>query len=256
MSQNKSSDTTVKAWDLPFVEEPVKQKQGTNALNKKPEWKYEPPEPEPEIKLPTAADIDAIRQAAYEEGFEQGKTEGFEEGLQEGQKQGHEEGLLSGHAEGLEQGVTEGQQDIQQQLDTWNNINQQFTDPLSTLEDEVENELVQLAVGLARAVIKTEIASNPEVVKAALRAGIKALPVQEKHYNIYLNPDDLDTVKQQLLDENMQQDRWQLHEAPHLSAGGCELVTQNNSVDVTLERRIKDVIETFLFEHGLPNNDC
>lgn len=245
----------VKPWDLPFVEDTKASTQKTNALNKKPEWKYEPPEPEPEIVLPTAEDIEAIRQAAYEEGFEQGKQEGFEQGQTEGFEEGQTKGLESGHEEGFEKGLSEGQQQIDDEVNAWQAINQQFVDPLSQLDDQVEKEVIQLAVGLARAVINAELAINPDIIQSALRAGLKALPIQENRYQVYLNPNDLDIVKKQLSDENLNPERWQLQESPELARGGCEIVTQNNAVDVTLERRIKDVLDRFLFEHGLPKGD-
>jgi flagellar assembly protein FliH len=243
----------IKSWDLPFVEDAVSKPVSTNAMNKKPGWKYEPPEPEVEIVLPTAADIEDIRQAAYQEGLDQGLAEGTEKGHAEGLEQGHTEGLETGHAEGLEQGLAAATQDVQEQLDVWRQLSTQFTDPLARLDDQVEREVVQLAISLARAVVRTEIATNPEVIKSAFRAGLKALPVQEKSYQVYLNPADLSVLKQQLSEDDMQHQQWSLHESPQLSQGGCEIVSENNSVDVTLERQLRDVIDTFLFEQGLPS---
>ena len=70
-----------KGWDLPHVEQPEStQESKTNALNRRSDWKYEPPEEPEEIKPPTAEEIEAIRQAAYEEGYNEGKQTGFEEG--------------------------------------------------------------------------------------------------------------------------------------------------------------------------------
>ena len=58
-----------KGWDLPHVDEQDTIDDGkTNALNRRSDWKYEPPEEPEEIKPPTAEEIEAIRQAAYEEG--------------------------------------------------------------------------------------------------------------------------------------------------------------------------------------------
>ena len=90
MSSNKGfSDDELheaKAWDLPFVEDARQQQDDgkTNALNFRSDWKYEPPEEEEEILPPTADEIEAIRQAAYDEGYAEGKATGFEEGKQEG----------------------------------------------------------------------------------------------------------------------------------------------------------------------------
>ena len=52
-----------KGWDLPHVDEQDTIDDGkTNALNRRSDWKYEPPEEPEEIKPPTAEEIEAIRQ--------------------------------------------------------------------------------------------------------------------------------------------------------------------------------------------------
>ena len=79
---------------MPDVQEQpsVQDTNKTNALGKKSNWVYEPPEPEePEPQPLTAQDIEEIRQAASEEGFSQGKEEGFTKGYEEGKTKGLEE---------------------------------------------------------------------------------------------------------------------------------------------------------------------
>ena len=68
MSDNSTPDdefNEAKSWDLPFLsdEKSTQDLQRTNALNRRSDWKYEPPEPEEEeILPPTAEEIEAIRQ--------------------------------------------------------------------------------------------------------------------------------------------------------------------------------------------------
>ena len=85
MSTNKSFSESeandAKTWDLPFVEDATARKKDatTNALNRRSDWKYEPPEEVEEISPPTADEIEAIRQAAFDEGHSEGKATGYEE---------------------------------------------------------------------------------------------------------------------------------------------------------------------------------
>ncbi|MFT6918685.1 MAG: flagellar assembly protein FliH, partial [Cognaticolwellia sp.] len=70
----------------------------TNALGQPMNWRYEPPE-ETEVNDPvplTAQDIEDIRQAAFEEGFSEGRADGFAKGFDEGKTSGHDAGLISG----------------------------------------------------------------------------------------------------------------------------------------------------------------
>lgn len=260
MSANKPfSDTEVseaKKWDLPFVDDPKasSKDQPTNALNKCSDWKYEPPEEEEEVLPPTAQEIEAIRQAAFDEGYQEGKKSGFEEGKAEGLERGLEEGKEQGLAEGLEQGLQDGQQQIAAQVEVWQLLVEKLHDPLSQANDVTRDQLVKLAVTLAKAVIKTEITHNHQVIIQALNEGIKALPINQTEYQIHMHPEDISIVNAQFGEEEVAKKGWKFVESPAMERGGCDITTQHNAVDVSIERRCRDVIETFLLNQGLSDD--
>jgi len=260
MSSNKgfSEDELVgaKAWDLPYVETPKsKQDEGkTNALNFRTDWKYEPPEEEEEILPPTAQEIEEIRQAAHDEGFAQGKTLGFEEGKAEGIEQGLAEGRESGHAEGLAQGLDEGKAQIDAQVEVWQKLIGHIHDPLSQTNDQTRDQLVKLAVTLAKAVIKTEVTTNQDVILQALAEGMKALPVSQNRYQIHMNPEDVVLVTDSIGEAAISEKGWHFIDAPTLQRGGCDITTEHNAVDVSIERRCRDVIDKFLTNQGLSDD--
>ena len=68
-------DQDLDVWALPDVsEEIIVENEKTNAFGKKSTWVYEPPEEEQPVLAPLTADeIESIRQAAHEEGFNQGR---------------------------------------------------------------------------------------------------------------------------------------------------------------------------------------
>lgn len=242
-----------KAWDLPYVEDSniTQDNQVTNALNRKSNWKYEPPEPEVEVLPPTAEEIEAIRAAAHAEGFTQGQQEGHAQGSEEGLLKGHEAGFTKGLEEGTTQGLVTGEEQIQQHLASWTALIDSIQEPVAKVEQALEKELVLLAVSLAKGVIRSEVKTNTDLIFQALSEGLKALPIQEKHYQIHLHPDDIELVNNHFSPEEITKHRWEFIESPELSAGGCEIVTQSNAVDITVERRVKDVIDKFLLEQGL-----
>jgi len=242
-----------KAWDLPYVEDSsLKQDDTTtNAFNRKAGWKYEPPEPEIEILPPTAEEIEAIRAAAHTEGFTQGQQEGHAQGAEEGCLKGHEEGFAKGLEEGTAKGLTAGEELVQQHLNSWVSLLDSIQNPVANVEQALEKELVLLAVSLAKGVIRSEVKTNTDLIFQALSEGLKALPIQEKHYQIHLHPDDIELVNDHFSPEEISKHHWDFIESPELSAGGCEIVTQSNAVDITVERRVKDVIDRFLLEQGL-----
>ncbi|GAC18747.1 flagellar assembly protein FliH [Paraglaciecola arctica] len=246
-------DDEFQAWDLPYVED-INQDtldNKTNALNRKSDWKYEPPEVEIEILPPTAEEIEEIRAAAHAEGFSQGQQEGHAQGAEEGFAKGHEEGLAKGLEEGTQQGLVTGEEQVQQHVASWISLLDSLQNPVANVEQELEKELVLLAVSLAKGVIRSEVKTNTDLIFQALSEGLKALPIQEKHYQIHLHPDDIELVNNHFSPEEITKHRWDFIGSPELSAGGCEIVTQSNAVDITVERRVKDIIDKFLLEQGL-----
>jgi flagellar assembly protein FliH len=246
-------DDEIQRWDLPYVEDinqaAVNNK--TNAFNRKSDWKYEPPEEEIEILPPTAQEIEAIREAAHSEGFFQGQQEGHAQGTEVGLDKGHADGFEKGLEEGTNQGLANGEVQVQQYLVSWISLIESIQNPVASVEKVLEKELVLLAVSLAKGVIRSEVKTNTDLIFQALREGLKALPIQEKSYQIHLHPNDIELVNNHFSSEEITKHCWDLIESPELSAGGCEIVTQSNAVDITVERRVKDVIDKFLLEQGL-----
>lgn len=252
MTANKQNEEC-KAWELPYVKDTnlAKDNTTTNALNRKSDWKYEPPEPEIEMLPPTAEEIEAIRVAAHAEGFSEGEQQGHAQGAEEGLSKGYEEGFAKGLEEGTQQGLIAGEEQIQQLLERWTGLIDSLQNPVASVEDALEKELVLLAVSLAKGVIRNEVKTNSDLIFQALTEGLKALPIQEKHYQIHLHPDDIKLINNHFSSEEMTKHRWDLVESSNISAGGCEIITQTNAVDITVERRVKDVIDKFLLEQGL-----
>lgn len=241
-----------KTWNAPYVEQPPNQdKSVTNALNRGKDWSWEPPEEEEEIKPPTAEEIEAIRKEAYEEGFKQGHEEGKQAGFEEGKSEGLDAGHKEGQEKGLEEGLAEGRESIEQQMAQWHSLNETLKTPISLVEEELEVELLQLAMSLVRSVIQVETKFNENVIFQALKEGLKVLPIQEQRYEIHLHPDDYQLIKQNFSEDEIQKHHWVLVESLTTTQGGCEIITENNAVDLSLEKRLRDVLERFLLEQGI-----
>ncbi len=252
MSEQPESDL-VETWDLPYVGEADTHKDpnATNALNRRSDWKYEPPEEEQEILPPTAEEIEQIRLAAHAEGLAAGHEEGHAKGYQQGLEEGKAAGLAQGLEEGTAQGLASGEEQVQQNLATWSTLLEQLQQPVKQVEQTLEQELVLLAVSLARGVVRSEVKTNQDLIFQALREGLKALPIQEKQYQIHLHPEDVALIQAHFSAEEIDKHKWHLIESPELEQGGCEIVTDANAVDVSIERRVRDVIDKFLLEQGL-----
>ena len=239
----------IDTWTVPNVQPTAtKDDSTTNAFGKSRSWRYEPPE-ETEVDEPTpltADDIEEIRQAAFEEGFNQGKEEGFAKGHDEGKASGHEEGLTSGHEEGVAQGLAEGKDTSEQQIAAMQALLEQLHQPLMNVEKNVEAQLLQLVVQLTQAVTKHEAKTNPDILLSAIAEGIKALPGQESQTQILLNPQDIKMVEQQFGAEHIKEQGWRLLAAPQLSPGSCQIENSTSNIDLSVKSRLNEVLESFL----------
>lgn len=244
-SQNEESTL----WKIPTVERPDVDEEKTNALGKKPQWRYEPPEEEQEEPAPlTAQEIEEIRQAAYEEGFNQGKEEGFAKGYEEGKAQGNEQGIKDGTEKGIAEGFEQGQEQVNNLAQQWQTMVNDLNAPLAKVEKNVEEQLLQLLASLVEAVTAHECKTNPDILLAAIDKGIKALPLQEPNTQIYLNPIDIKLVEAQFGSEHLEQQGWRLLPAPHIEQGSCQIENSTSNIDLTVKSKLKEVLDLFLQE--------
>ncbi|REL34857.1 flagellar assembly protein FliH [Thalassotalea euphylliae] len=247
----KEGEQESSLWHLPDVEKQVsaKELEQTNALGKPRNWRYEPPpEPEPEPVPLTAEEIEEIRQAAYEEGFNQGKEEGFAKGYDEGKAQGHQDGEQAGREQGHAEGLASGEQAITELANQWQQQVEQLHQPLAVVEKNIEHQLLVLVAQLTEAVILTEAKTNPDILMAAISEGIKALPSQDSQVQILLHPSDIERVTEQFGDSYIQEQGWRLLPAPQFEPGSCQIENSTSSIDLTIKSRIKQVVESFLQE--------
>lgn len=248
-SQNPQQDSSPDVWSLPNVQgEPTAQdNEKTNALGKRSNWVYEPPEAEAEEPQPlTAQEIEEIRQAASEEGFNQGKEEGFAKGYEEGKAKGVEEGKLQGIEEGTEQGLAQGKEQIDQQSHQWQQLIAQLHHPLASVEKNVEEQLLNLVLQLTEAVVLHEAKTNPDILMTAITTGIKNLPSSEPQTQICLNPEDIRLVDAKFGSEYIAEQGWRLLPAPQLPQGSCQIENSTSNIDMQMKTRLKQVLEPFL----------
>lgn len=246
---NEPHDVESDLWSIPEIAESKNvDNEKTNALGKKSTWKYEPPEDNEieELKPLTAEDIEEIRQAAYEEGFNQGKEEGFSKGYEEGKSTGHEEGLKSGHEAGIETGLSEGKETVNNLAQEWQALVQQLHTPLANVEKNVEEQLLHLVVQLTQAITLQEAKTNPDIITSAIGEGIKILPSQEAQTQILIHPEDMKVVEGQFGSDYIIEQGWKLLAAPQLDRGSCQIENSTSNIDLSIKSRMKDVLESFL----------
>ncbi|MTI63772.1 flagellar assembly protein FliH [Methylophaga sp.] len=166
---------------------------------------------------------------------------------QQAQEEGYKAGFEEGHQAGFEAGQQAGQEDIQQQLSYLQQILVNLEQPLSELDHQIEQDLVNLAITMTRQLLRRELKQEPEHVIGAMRAALQALPVSDRKLRIYVHPDDLSIIQKGLSMEGEDNTR-QWIEDPLMTRGGVRLETADTTVDATVEARLNSVISRLLGE--------
>lgn len=231
----------------------------TNALNIPTSSKKSAQADEQEefnIKPLTATDMEQIRQAAYDEGFAEGKEEGFSKGYAEGREQGQQDGMVQGQAEGKKTGLADAEQELTAQREQLTALLSQLQQPLLAVNEQVKQQLLQLSLAMAQAVIAVEAKTNPDVILQAISDATSALPLQSKNVVIKLNPIDIAKVEQFYSAADIAKHGWQLTPAVNVSEGGCLVQSTLSSVDRSLEQRIETSLAHFIELQQLAKQDA
>jgi len=158
-----------------------------------------------------ADELQTIKDQAYTEGFEQGRTEGLDSA----------------------------KQDIENRTNLLDNLVKQLTEPLQQIEQKTQQELLELAFAISRQILRRELKQDPSQLIAIIREALQLLPVGSTNIQILLHPDDAATVRDLLsIDKNSDATRWQLLEEPAMERGGCQIKTKNSKIDASVDRQI------------------
>jgi flagellar assembly protein FliH len=115
------------------------------------------------------------------------------------------------------------------------------------LEHGGAEQVLDLALAIARGVLRREVTVAHDAVLPALREAVSMIIDQQAHPRVHLNPQDLDLLQADLdADGLLKGCRFIAdHSVPR---GGCLVQTTNCEVDARLENRWKRVMESL----GLP----
>lgn len=177
----------------------------------------------------TVSELEALQKAAYDEGFALGRKDGLEQGRQAGQAEGYEAGIKQGK---------EQVQRIRRILDA-------LAEPVQELDDEVEQALLQLSLGLAKQVIRRELSVQPGEVLAVIKEAVALLPLSARDVSVRVHPEDARFIRE-TMDVGDDSNAWTLVEDPAISRGGCRVVTSTSQIDATLEHRLAQLTQTLL----------
>jgi len=161
----------------------------------------------------TSGQIEKVRKQAYQEGFQQGQRDGMAAGKEEHKIKA-------------------------QNLDM---IIKSLSAPLSDLDEQVIDEIVTLAMTIARHMIRRELKADPGEVIAVVREALGSLPVATRNISLYLNPEDVILVRE-ALSLSGDGESYKIIEDPAMARGGCRVVSDTSQVDASIEKRLTALV--------------
>lgn len=177
------------------------------------------PEPAaPPLQLPTLDEIQAIRDAAQEEGFQQGHADGYAQGQAEVRR-------LIAQIEGI--------------LDN-------FSRPLVRLENEVVGALGELSVRIAGSLIGRAYEADPALLAALVNEALETVSGTQREVEVRLHPDDIAAINGLL----SLPDGQRLSPDTSLSRGDLRVHAESVRIDGTLDARLRAALGTVLRRSG------
>ncbi len=153
-----------------------------------------------------------------------------------------------GYEKGYQNGMAEAAKVVAKQRQTVRHLEQllcTLNDPFDELDQQVEQELVTLAVAIAQQIIRREIKIDPGQIMAVIREALEALPGASRNIKIALHPEDASLVNQ-LTTGSKENQPWSLIEDPGLMRGGCRVTTDTSRIDATIENRLAAICAQIL----------
>lgn len=207
----KEMQTAYQRWELASFDEPIHAPEPEPETEPEIEVAPEPPRLSEEAQAQLHAEAEALRNEAWQSGYADGLEAGRSLGLTEGRAQAAGELLR-----------------LQQICET-------FSADVAHANETIAHDLLDLALDFAKAMLKTSLQVNHELVLPIVGEAVRYLPSLQEPL-LFLNPADVQLVKEHM-GEELTQAGWRIAEDTHLEAGGCRIETVSNQIDASLAGR-------------------
>ncbi len=111
-----------------------------------------------------------------------------------------------------------------------------FDAELAQLETQIADSVAASATSLARQVVRSELATRPELVAAVAAQAVEAVLLSAKHIRVHVHPDDLALVQQGAADTLAARSARLMADAA-VSRGGCRIESDIGRIDAAIETR-------------------
>jgi flagellar assembly protein FliH len=178
------------------------------------------PAPAPAAPMISEEELEAIREAARQQGY----------------AEGHEAGLAAGHASGYEDGLAMGRAEAAAELTHLQEIAAEFGNAVTGADEAIAADVLELALHLAKNMVRTAFEVRPELILPVVREAVDYLPTLQQPALLVLNPEDALIVRGSIGHE-LEKSGWRVIEDTKVARGGCRIDTASNQIDAQIASR-------------------
>lgn len=177
-------------------------------------------EPETLSSYPTAAELEAIHQEAWQAGFEAGHAEGLDKGREEGKVAAHDEL----------------RPELQAELALLQALRTRLETSLTQLESDLAPQLLSLALECADRLVGAHVAACEDALEPLLTGALANLAGSLKQARLRVHPDDL-IVARRVIEREAADASWQYIPDASVGRGGCLIDLPSGRIDLRLATR-------------------
>ncbi|WP_411877533.1 flagellar assembly protein FliH [Polaromonas sp. YR568] len=152
--------------------------------------------------------------------------------LQAGEAEGFRQGYSLGHARGRDDATAE----VHAEAAQLRALALALPEALRGAEQEISENLMALALDIARQVLGQALALNTEAILPVVRELLQAEPALSGAPQLVLHPDDAALVREHLA-EDLQAAGWRIRTDAACQRGGCRVLAASGEQDATLPSR-------------------
>ena len=183
---------------------------------------------EPEVMAPVVPAEPTFSEAEVQAQVEQARQAAYQQGLEQGRQQTAQEwqARMADYQNNLGRDVAQRLNAVLQAADT----------SVQGLQQQMAPDLLQLATDIARQVVRQELRCNPQALQPVVSEALDMLGAETKPALVRLNPEDFKHLEAHLR-AALPNPKVEWLADPSVAAGGCLVESQGAQIDGSLERR-------------------
>lgn len=158
-------------------------------------------------------------------------------------EEGHAAGFQEGHTTGYQEGRQLAETEVKAEVEQMHKLLSALNNELDTIDQNVAQDLLTLALSLAKKMISKTLQVNPELIIPIVQEAMRHLPHTSHPPKLILHPDDAKLIGKYLSDQPSQSN-WEICEDEQLEKGGCRIKTTGCEIDASKPAKWQQIVST------------